>query len=206
LLRHLNPEKDGLYLDIGCGTGNYTDALQRKGFRFIGIDPSFEMLEKAKSKNQQIDWRIGTAENTGLQNSSVDGIMASLTIHHWPDLKKGFSELFRILKGNGSLVIFTSTPKQMKGYWLNHYFPKMMSASTIQMPSFENVQTAMTEVGFNISGTEKYFVKPNLEDKFLYCGKQNPELYFDENIRQAFHLFHLAAEHSKTTGHHGRRH
>lgn len=31
LLEHLKPEKDGLYLDIGCGTGNYSIALNKKG-------------------------------------------------------------------------------------------------------------------------------------------------------------------------------
>ncbi len=40
LLRHLEPNEDGRYLDIGCGTGNYTIQLQQKGFQFIGIDPT----------------------------------------------------------------------------------------------------------------------------------------------------------------------
>jgi len=44
LLSHLNPKNDGLYLDIGCGTGNYTIELRKNGFQFIGIDPSEKML------------------------------------------------------------------------------------------------------------------------------------------------------------------
>ncbi|MGB5498441.1 MAG: class I SAM-dependent methyltransferase, partial [Maribacter sp.] len=118
LLFHLDPKENGLYLDIGCGTGNYTNELQKRGFQCIGIDPSIEMLEKAKSNNHQIDWRIGTAEKTGLADNSMNGIIGSLTIHHWTDLKKGFSELYRVLKPEGRIVIFTSTPKQMNGYWL----------------------------------------------------------------------------------------
>jgi ubiquinone/menaquinone biosynthesis C-methylase UbiE len=134
LLIHLNAKENGLYLDIGCGTGNYTNELQKKGFQFLGIDPSIEMLKKAKFKNQQIDWRIGTAEKTNLIDNSVNGIIGSLTIHHWTDLKKGFSELYRVLKVDGRIVIFTSTPKQMEGYWLNHYFPRMLNDSIVQMP------------------------------------------------------------------------
>jgi trans-aconitate methyltransferase len=65
LLKHLNPNKSGLYADIGCGTGNYTSALQKKGFQFIGIDPSIEMLQKAQSNNKNIQWKIGSAEKTG---------------------------------------------------------------------------------------------------------------------------------------------
>ena len=41
---------EGLYLDIGCGTGNYTLALQNKGLELWGIDPSAKMLETAISR------------------------------------------------------------------------------------------------------------------------------------------------------------
>ncbi|GGD25392.1 class I SAM-dependent methyltransferase [Hyunsoonleella pacifica] len=118
LLDHLKPNFDGVYLDIGCGSGNYTNALQQLGYHFIGIDPSALMLEKAKLLNNSIDWRIGTAEYTGLDDVSVDGIIGSLTIHHWTDLKNAFIELHRVLKPKGRIVIFTSTPKQMQGYCL----------------------------------------------------------------------------------------
>tara|TARA_R110000868_G_scaffold95865_4_gene263501 strand:- start:191 stop:1027 length:837 start_codon:yes stop_codon:yes gene_type:complete len=189
LFNHLEPNKNGKYLDIGCGTGNYTIELNKKGIPFIGIDPSKKMLEKAKLKNKKIEWKIGSAENTGLPNNFVDGIIGFLTIHHWSNLKNGFFELNRILKPNGKIVIFTSSPKQMKGYWLNHYFPKMLSDSITQMPSLNSVKTAFKDGGFKVLKTDKYFIKPDLQDKFLYCGKQKPDLYFDENIRHGISSF-----------------
>ncbi|MGC1204673.1 MAG: class I SAM-dependent methyltransferase [Flavobacteriaceae bacterium] len=189
LFNHLEPNKKGKYLDIGCGTGNYTIELNKKGIPFIGIDPSKKMLEKAKLKNKKIEWKIGSAENTGLPNNFVDGIIGFLTIHHWSNLKNGFFELNRILKPNGKIVIFTSSPKQMKGYWLNHYFPKMLSDSITQMPSLNSVKTAFKDGGFKVLKTDKYFIKPDLQDKFLYCGKQKPDLYFDENIRHGISSF-----------------
>ncbi len=189
MLYHLQPKKDAIYLDIGCGTGNYINQFQKRGYNFIGIDPSEKMLSEAKSKNQHIDYKLGTAENTHLPSGSVDGIVASLTIHHWSNLTKAFSELNRVLKPNEKIVIFTSTPKQMEGYWLNHYFPKMLQASIIQMPSLDIVKQAMKKANFNLMYTESYFIQPDLEDKFLYCGKDNPELYFDENIRNGISSF-----------------
>ena len=189
LLKHLNPIKGGLYLDIGCGTGNYTNELAKRGINFIGIDPSTEMLEKARHKNPNIRWEIGTAEKTSLPKDSLDGIIATLTIHHWTNLRAAFSELSRILKPKGKLVIFTSTPKQMKGYWLNHYFPKMLQASIIQMPTYEAVEDAMKLAGFEVTATETYNIRPDLQDQFLYCGKQNPELYFGEDIRHGISSF-----------------
>ncbi len=193
LLKHLSPNKNGNYLDIGCGTGNYTNEFQKKGFTFIGIDPSIEMLQKARSQNQNIEWQIGTAEKTDLAQHSVDGIIGTLTIHHWTNLHRAFSELASILKPDGKIVIFTSTPQQMKGYWLNHYFPKMLEDSMVQMPSLEAVEQAMVSAGFKITSTEIYNIKPDLQDQFLYCGKQNPELYFDESIRHGISSFSALA-------------
>ncbi|WP_179018376.1 class I SAM-dependent methyltransferase [Winogradskyella forsetii] len=193
LVKHLNPKKEGLYLDIGCGTGNYTIALQEKGFQFIGIDPSIEMLQKAQAKNPAMDWKIGSAENTKLPEQSIDGVIGTLTIHHWTNLARAFSELAYILKPDGKIVIFTSTPKQMKGYWLNHYFPQMLKESITQMPSLEAVENAMQLSNLIITKTETYSIKPNLKDQFLYCGKQNPELYFDENIRHGISSFSALA-------------
>lgn len=193
LIKHSNPNNKGVYLDIGCGTGNYTDAIAKKGFSLIGIDPSELMLEKAKLLNNSIDWRIGSAESTGLEDESVDGIIGSLTIHHWTNLNNAFTELKRVLKPKGRIVIFTSTPKQMKGYWLNHYFPKMLQDSIMQMPSLETVKKAVSQSGLQLKDTHTYFIQPNLEDKFLYCGKHNPELYFDEHIRHGISSFsHLS--------------
>ncbi|CAM1357763.1 class I SAM-dependent methyltransferase [Tenacibaculum xiamenense] len=189
LIHHLKPVNYELYLDIGCGTGNYTSELQTKGMNLIGIDPSEQMLSKAKSLNDNVDWRVGSSEKTGLSENSIDGIVATLTIHHWSDLESGFKELSKILKTNGRIVIFTSTPEQMKGYWLNHYFPKMLSNSINQMPSLEGVKDAMGKNNISLEKTEKYFIRPDLQDQFLYCGKDFPDLYFDEQIREGISSF-----------------
>jgi len=193
LLKHLNPSKTGLYLDIGCGTGNYTSEFQKKGFNIIGIDPSIEMLQKAKTKNEAIEWKIGSAEKTDLPEASIDGVIGTLTIHHWTNLARAFSELSYILKPKGKIVIFTSTPQQMKGYWLNHYFPKMLEDSMEQMPTLKAVSEAMTQSGIKITSTETYNIEPDLQDQFLYCGKQNPELYFDKSVRHGISSFSALA-------------
>ena len=189
LIQLLKPTQSGNYLDIGCGTGNYTSELQKKGSQWIGIDPSKQMLEKAKLKNDQVLWKLGSAENIGLAENFVDGIIGFLTIHHWTHLESGFLQLNKVLKPQGRIVIFTSTPKQMNGYWLNHYFPKMLSDSILQMPTLERIETAMKDSGIELVETVKYFVKPDLKDQFLYCGKHEPKLYFDDQIRHGISSF-----------------
>lgn len=94
-----------------------------------------------------------------------------------------------MLADNGKFILFTSTPEQMKGYWLNHYFPKMLEASIVQMPSLAAIQEAIGQTELEITDIEKYFVKDDLQDCFLYIGKNNPSRYFDENIRQGISSF-----------------
>jgi ubiquinone/menaquinone biosynthesis C-methylase UbiE len=189
LLYHLQPQNDRLYLDIGCGTGNYTCTLADKGLNFIGVEPSEKMLSEAKKRNQQINWLKGSAEQIPAEDKVFDGVIATLTIHHWTDLKKAFVELNRVLADNGKIVIFTSTPEQMNGYWLNHYFPKMLHSSIVQMPSLTDVQEAIRQTGLEITDIEKYFIKDDLQDCFLYVGKNNPDHYFDETIRHGISSF-----------------
>lgn len=186
---HLSPIKSGKYLDIGCGTGNYTIALSEKGIDFIGVEPSEKMLAKAKARNSEIEWKFGKAEEIPLKNESVEGILATLTIHHWTDLRQAFRELNRVLKSEGKIVIFTTTPEQNEGYWLNYYFPEMLKAGCEQLPDFETVEDALNEGGFEIIETEKYFVREDVEDAFLFAGKYHPEFYLDEKNRQGISSF-----------------
>ena len=42
--------KDGLVLDLGCGTGNVTECLAKAGYEMIGVDMSEDMLNIAMKK------------------------------------------------------------------------------------------------------------------------------------------------------------
>ncbi|GGD25384.1 hypothetical protein GCM10011368_29290 [Hyunsoonleella pacifica] len=61
------------------------------------------------------------------------------------------------------------------------------------MPSLEAVTTSILNAGLVLKNTDTYFIKPDLEDQFLYCGKNNPEFYFNEQIRHGISSFsHLS--------------
>lgn len=189
LLHHLQPEPGECYLDIGCGTGNYTRALATSGATFTGVDPSSLMLQRAQAVKSGVSWKQGNAELIPLENERVAGVMGTFTLHHWTDFKKAFGEIARVLKPQSKGVFLTSTPRQMEGYWLNHYFPNMLHSSVVQMPSLEVVRQAMNSAGLEVMQTEKYFVTEDLKDLFLYAGKQRPQLYLDPNVRRGISSF-----------------
>ncbi len=195
MLAPLEPQKGKQYLDIGCGTGNYTIALEQKGIQFIGIDPSEVMLKEAKIKSSTINWLKGTAENIPAENNFFNGAIATLTIHHWQNKQQGFKELNRVLISGSKLVFFTSAPEQTKGYWLSHYFPTIIENASKVLPSIESIKKDAEENGFKLQTIENYFVKEDLQDLFLHSGKHNPELYFNEQIRKGISTFATNAAH-----------
>ena len=77
----------------------------------------------------------------------------------------------------------------MKGYWLNHYFPQMLHDSIVQMPSLNSIIEATTKAGLVLINTEKYFIRDDQQDHFLYIGKNKPELYFNEQVRNGISSF-----------------
>jgi ubiquinone/menaquinone biosynthesis C-methylase UbiE len=189
LLYFLGDGQGKRFLDIGCGTGNYTIALAGSGLDFTGVEPADKMLAVAQRRNPQINWLKGTAANIPANDNTFDGAIATLTIHHWPNLAQSMNEIHRVITPGGKIVFFTATPRQMEGYWLNYYFRQMLQSAIIQMPAFELMENALTNAGFKLTNTEKYFVKNDLRDHFLYSGKCRPEIYFDENIRSGISSF-----------------
>ena len=164
----LCPEKGKSYIDIGCGTGNYTIALSKLGYNFTGLDPSETMLAIARQRAPLADWLLGSAEKISVPDDQFYGAIATLTIHHWLDIKKALQEICRVLKVNSRLVLFTSLPEQMAGYWLNHYFPKMMQTSIKKMPGMDQIIDAARYAGFHLQYTESYDISVDLEDLFLF--------------------------------------
>jgi ubiquinone/menaquinone biosynthesis C-methylase UbiE len=189
----LDIKSKGKYLDIGCGTGNYTLMLHSMGIDIVGADPSEAMLSIARSRNDQINWLHAHAEQFVTTAGTFDGILAMLTIHHWKDLQQGLYALSQSLLPGGKMVVFTATPAQMEGYWLNHYFPLMMRRSIDAMYSIDQMMDAAMGAGLQITATEPYFVQEDLQDQFLYVGKHNPMLYFEEQIQNGISSFSIHA-------------
>ena len=193
LAHHLALHTQGTYLDMACGTGNYTTALAMQGGHWHGLDQSRRMLRTARQKAARLAWCQGNVTALPFPDTTFSGVLCTLAIHHFAALLPAFTEAYRVL-ASGRLVIFTSTPEQMRGYWLNAYFPDAMAKSMVQMPTFEGVQAALIGAGFWLVYTEPYEVRPDLQDFFLYSGKYRPAMYLSEAVRQGISTFAALAD------------
>jgi ubiquinone/menaquinone biosynthesis C-methylase UbiE len=89
-------------LDLGCGTGILTRSLAGRGLEVIGLDPHEDMLSQARgaSPREEIDYRRGDAEATGLPDRSV-ALVTVAQAFHWFDLDAALDELHRVLRPGG---------------------------------------------------------------------------------------------------------
>jgi ubiquinone/menaquinone biosynthesis C-methylase UbiE len=101
-------------LDVGCGTGAVTIPAKKKvgsNGTAVGIDPDPAMIAVARRKmnrgNLEIDFRVGVIEALSFPDATFDAVTSSLMMHHLPDhlRSKGLSEIFRVLKPGGRLLI-----------------------------------------------------------------------------------------------------
>ncbi|GAA4153628.1 trans-aconitate 2-methyltransferase [Chryseobacterium ginsenosidimutans] len=101
-------EKEMKAIDLGCGTGEQTAILAEKFSEatFIGIDSSFEMLEKSKSlENEHLHFRQATTEEILESNENWDLIFSNAALQWSDNHNKLFPKLISKLNHNGQLAI-----------------------------------------------------------------------------------------------------
>jgi ubiquinone/menaquinone biosynthesis C-methylase UbiE len=102
LLRLSQKSKPELVVDLGCGPGNSTRAWRDKTHRIIGIEPSKEMISKARELTnfENIDYIQAFAHETTLPDHCADLVVASSSIH-WMEPASTQKEIRRIVKKDG---------------------------------------------------------------------------------------------------------
>ena len=105
LVFSLLTKKSGKALDLGCGTGNYTLELARRGFDVVGIDASVRMVEMARKKGANCT--VGDAYSIPFPDGSFDLVMSITMFEFIHDPEKVLGEIHRVLKPGGEVIIGT---------------------------------------------------------------------------------------------------
>jgi arsenite methyltransferase len=98
--------KDETALVLGPGPGVGLHAAATRCARVVGVDPSELMLAACRQRaGDKVELRLGDAENTGQPDASVDVVLSVNNVMFWPDWHAGFTELRRILRPGGRLLL-----------------------------------------------------------------------------------------------------
>ena len=105
--------------DLGCGTGQMTAALAPFVDRVIAVDGSAAMLQAAKKRLQgleNVELRRGDLEALPIDDARLDAATLALVLHHLPEPRHALSEVARVLKPHGRLLIIDMLPHERESY------------------------------------------------------------------------------------------
>jgi len=95
-------------LDVGCGEGWFTAELARAGAHAVGIDAAAEPLRRARAAHPELDVRLVEPDGPWpLEDACFDVVWAGETIEHVADTAGWLSEVRRVLRSGGSLLLST---------------------------------------------------------------------------------------------------
>ena len=90
-------------LEVGCATGRYLVALRELGWQVTGVEPMEAPAKVAQSVG--LDVRIGTLDTVSLPSQQFDLVAAWMVIEHVPDPRKTLTQMRRLLREGGTLLI-----------------------------------------------------------------------------------------------------
>lgn len=131
LKKNLKNVSESYILDVATGTGDLAIETSKIGpKKIVGLDISPKMLEVGKNKMKDkgldalVDMIVGDSENLPFDDNTFDGITVSFGVRNFENLKKGLTDMNRVLKPDGTAVIMEfSKPKMFPFKQLfNFYF------------------------------------------------------------------------------------
>jgi SAM-dependent methyltransferase len=154
----LAPPKNAHWLDLGCGTGAFTDLILKQGApaSVIGVDPAPAQVEHAKKSFPTADFRVGNSMELPFNDNEFDVIASALVLHFIPDRQTAFAEMQRVAKSNGIVSGYTwersATSKgapyvpMMKG--LQGIGVEPTTSPTVPEADLNGLRESLTRAGF----------------------------------------------------------
>ncbi len=105
-------------LDLGCGEGAFAAALRRGGAHVLAADIAEEPLRRASRRNPGLEVVLLAEEDAwGLPDVAFDVVWVGEVIEHVADTAGWLSELRRVLRSGGRLLLSTPAtgPSQLLG-------------------------------------------------------------------------------------------
>jgi len=157
LSRHLGGRAVTRILDLGCGTGRFSEALaDRFSAAVVAIDPSMKMLAMARRKQRdpRVRYQRGRAEAIPLAARSVDLIFMSMSLHHFDEPHLAARECRRVITDDGCVVIRTGSREQIEAYPYVPFFPSSRAMLHETLPDIAGVRETFEGAAFHLVSAE----------------------------------------------------
>ncbi len=124
-------------LDVGCGNGRLSLLFKDKDVQYVGVDNSEELIKIARKRNSNYDFQKGTIFDLPFSSNKFDKVFTIAVLHHIPSEKyriKSLSELYRVLKSSGKLILTTwsKTPFNLFLFRLKGWLRKVFANNDLE--------------------------------------------------------------------------
>ncbi|WP_417372766.1 class I SAM-dependent methyltransferase [Glutamicibacter protophormiae] len=121
-------------VDIGCGSGIFTEQLASRGLEVSAVDPSADMLRVLAEHLPQVARTCAAGEDTGLPENAFD-LVSYAQAWHWVDHAKASAEAARLLRNDGWLTLLWNQ-LDVTIPWV-HRLARIMHAGDVHRPELE---------------------------------------------------------------------
>ena len=109
-----NSDSKCLVLEVGCGHGQIIESLSRFKYRCVGLDPNLRALCHARQRLETgVPLVCGEAEAISTSGGLFDVVILRGVVHHLHSPETAFSEIRRVLRPGGLVIIFEGNPKSL---------------------------------------------------------------------------------------------
>ena len=147
-------------LDLGCGPGVVTETLAADAGEIIAFDIAPEMIYHAFQRCEEahlanVGFVVGHAERLPFHESSFDIVVTRLTFHHFPDPRAAISEMSRVIRSDGSIIIAdvvsSEVPEEAK---LHNALEVLRDPSHVKMISCTGLKNLIRSAGLVIEAAD----------------------------------------------------
>jgi len=185
---------DLVFLDVGCGTGNYLNELAPHVGEAHGIEFNGGMLNKAKTKlarHQNVVLEPGSVTSIPKDANLFDCVIMTQVLHHIVEYEQQrvFDEVARVLKPGGIFWIQTCFPDQaFCGFWWAALIPQAVGKCAARFPGEPLIRKYLHKSGFCHDVHIELEAEP-LMHKELYLDIEGP---FKDSYRNGDSTWALA--------------
>ena len=124
-IESLRLPKGAVLVDLATGTGDFCRELAEHGYRPVGADFSFGMLDAARTAEPLIQ---GDGMSLPIADSSADGVTCGFALRNFVDLTKVFAEIARIVRPGGRIALLDASSPDHPAAKAGHgiYFGKVV--------------------------------------------------------------------------------
>jgi ubiquinone/menaquinone biosynthesis C-methylase UbiE len=161
----LEPPPAAQWLDVGCGTGAFSELILRRGApqSIVGIDPSPAQIDYARKMFPDLTFEIADSMQMPFGDNTFDIVASALVFHFIPDRARAFAEMKRVLKPGGLVGGYTwkrTATTDFAPYAAFMHGVRQIGAETLSSPlvpeaSPEGMRASLQSAGFaDIAVTE----------------------------------------------------